>query len=392
VFFIIAITGVMLGVMLLVVVQSVMSGFGVMHREKMVLTTGHIDVRAGGSVLYNEEELLGIIRAHPEVKAAVPYAQGLVMMTHKERPAFPIVFGLDLSQSEQVVPLSQLLVRGSMEDMDDDSVLLSLGLAQSISARVGDTVEVYTPVMLEHLKEEEVLLPRELRVAGIYETGWTPFDSGTMVGTLRLMQDLYEMDEGIHGVSIRLDKDDDDLVFALTEQLNQELPGRVSAQTWMALNRDFLWILQFEKNMMLFIMLVVVVVAAFAIAVAQYLTVIRKTREIGLLGAMGARTRHLAGIYCLQGFLIGLIGLVLGICTAVLLLHFRGPVIEGLASITQSRAALVQFYQFTQLPVNYERGDFIVISVATLCLSTAAGVIPALLAAMMKPAEALRSE
>ncbi|MFA5257021.1 MAG: FtsX-like permease family protein [Opitutales bacterium] len=384
--------GVTLGVMILVIVQSVMGGFDHEHRSKMVLTSGQVDVRAGGSVLHNQRELLTIIRAHDEVAAAVPYAQGVVMLTSGQHPAFPFIMGIDFSQKEQVVPFSQMLIAGSIEAMDDDSVLLSSRLAEKLSAWTGSMVDVYTPLMIEKLKADEVMLPRQLRVCGIYETGWTPFDSNTVVCTLPLMQDLYELGDGIHGVSVRLKQDDDEVAFGLVTALNAELPGRAYAQTWMDLNRDFLWVLAFEKNMMLFLLLFIILVAAFAIAVAQLLTVLRKTREIGLLEAMGARPRHLALLYCFQGFFIGLIGVGLGSVLAVLALHYRNPVIDFLARITQSRAALEQFYQFTQLPVYYDPHDFWFISVATLIISTLAGLIPALRAAYMKPAEALRSE
>ena len=391
-FLLIAVAGVTLGVTILIIVQSVMGGFGAMHREKMVLTSGHIDIRAGGAVLHNEDRLLEIVRRHPEVQASVPYAQGLVMLMFHGRPAFPAILGIDFSQDEQVVPLENLLLRGRIENMDDDSVLLSIGLARSLGAGIGSTVELYTPVMLERLKGDEVLLPREVRVAGIYETGWSTFDSGTIVGTLRLMQDLYELEDGIHGISLRLTRDDDSVVFALTEELNTELPGRVRASTWMDLNRDFLWVIQLEKNLMLFILFFIVLVAAFAITAAQVVMVNRKTREIGLLGAMGARPSHIALIYCLQGFLIGVLGTAAGIAVAVTALHFRGPIIETLTRLTQSKATLVQFYEFSQLPVSYSLNDFIVISVATLVTSTIAGVIPAMLAAWMKPVDALRTE
>ena len=391
-FFLVSVLGVTLGVMILVIVQSVMGGFDHEHRAKMVLTTGHVDVRAGGQVMHNQAELLATIRSHPEVAASVPYAQGIVMLTQGDHPAFPFIMGMDFTQKKQVVPLHQLLIAGNMDDMDDDSVLLSSRLASSISAWVDSEVDVYTPLMLEKLKSDEVMLPRHLRVAGIYETGWTPFDSNTMVCTLPLMQDLYDLGDGIHGVAIRLTKDDDNMAFALADKLNGELKGNEQAQTWMDVNRDFLWVLAMEKNMMLFLLLFIILVAAFAISIAQLLTVLRKTREIGLLEAMGARPRHLATLYCFQGFFIGLMGTVLGSFGAVAALHYRDPIVSTLAQITQSRAALEQFYQFSQLPVFYDPRDFIVISVATLVISTAAGLIPALRAAYMKPAEALRSE
>jgi lipoprotein-releasing system permease protein len=391
-FFIVSVLGVTLGVMILVIVQSVMGGFDHQHRSKMVMTTGHVDVRAGGEIMYDGDKLMEKIRSFPEVDAAVPYAQGLVMLSCNDHPAFPVITGMDFSQKKQVVPIERLLIDGSFSDIDDDSVFLSARLAENIGASVGAYVDVYTPLMIEKLKANEVMLPRRLRVCGIYETGWTPFDTNTMVSTLPLMQDLYDMQGGIHGVAIRLKTDSDAGAFDLADKLNKKLAPPERAETWMELNRDFLWVLAMEKNMMLFLLLFIILVAAFAISVAQLLTVLRKTREIGLLEAMGARPRHLATLYCFQGFFIGLCGTALGCLAAVTALHYRDGIVNFLSSITNSRAALVQFYQFSQLPVYYDPNDFYVISIATLVISTAAGLIPALRAAFMKPADALRSE
>jgi lipoprotein-releasing system permease protein len=391
-FFIVSTLGVTLGVMILVIVQSIMGGFDHQHRAMMILTSGHMDVRRSGGIIYDDGSMLATIKAHREVAAAVPYAQGVVMLTHNDHPAFPFIMGLDFSQDEQVIPFRDLLVAGSVDDMDDDSILLSFRLASAIGAWEGSEVDVYTPLMVEKLKSDEVLLPRRLRVCGIYETGWTPFDSNTLVCTLPLMQDLYGMGGGIHGIGIRLFRDDDNLVVKLAGELGAELEGQAEVMTWMDTNRDFLWVLAMEKNLMLFLLLFIILVASFAIAVAQLLTVLRKTREIGLLGAMGARPFQMGVQYCFQGFVIGLCGVTLGSFGAVASLHYRDAIVNALASITGSGQVLVQFYQFSRLPVHYDTRDFVVIGLATLFISTAAGLLPALRAAYMNPAEALRSE
>lgn len=363
-----------------------------MHRDKMILTSGHIDVRAGGAILTDPEVYTEAVMSDPAVKAVTPYAHGIVMLSYRSRPQFPFIFGIDITRESQAVPIEELLISGRLTDLDDDSVLLSSTLAANLGAYTGATVEVMTPLMIERLKEDEVLLPRELRVAGIYETGWAPFDSSTIVTTLRLMQDLYDMNGGIHGVSVRLKEDNDELVFATAARLNETLPPPASAITWMEINKDFLWILALEKNLMLFLLLFIVLVASFAISVAQLLTVLRKTREIGLFGALGAKPHQIALSYCFQGFLIGSMGALLGSALGVFFLHFRDPIVETLARMTQSREALVHFYQFSHLPVHYDPQDFAVIITATLVIATLAGLIPALRAASMRPAEALRSE
>lgn len=387
--FLMSVCGVMLGVMILVIVQSVMGGFGEIYRDVIVNTNGHIRINSG-KVMYNSQDIINYLERLPEVEAAEPYAQGPVMLQHGNRPAFPYLRGFDVTRAVQVVPIGDFLVEGNMDDLDDESILLSSSLASQVGAGMGSTVDVYTPLMLEGLEKDEVILPRELLVVGLYETGWVHFDSNTMVCTLRLMQELYGLEEGVHGVALRLKENVDEFAFAKRIQENLPPPNRV--YTWMDLFEDFLWVLKLEKNMMFFLLFFIVIVAAFVIANAQLLTVIRKTHEIGLLGALGGTPRQLAACYCFQGFFIGMIGTVLGIVAGLIALYFRNDVIHAFARLTDSREVLLKFYQFSNLPAHYAAGDFIAITLCALVLTTLAGLIPAWRVARMNPAEALRYE
>ena len=388
-FFVISVSGVMLGVWILVVVQSVMGGFGMTYREKIVEINGHIRIETG-EVISFYEPVLEAIRKDASVKAAAPYAQGIVMLAFENRPKFPFLRGIDLEQEREIVPIEEFLMVGSVADLDDDSLLLSRSLAASIGAELGSTVEVYTPLMLERLKQDEVLLPVELRVAGIYETGWHETDSNTILGTLRLMQDLYNLGRGIHGISVALHPGEEEGEVA--ERLRSNLPLGNRVLTWIEMYENLLWVLRLEKVMMFFLMIPIVVVAAFAIANAQLLTVTRKTREIGLLGALGGKPRQLIACFCFQGFLIGGLGTGCGIAFALVFLRFRNNIVYWIARILRSEEVLIEFYQFSELPVHYAKFDFIVISCSTLVLTTLAGLIPAWRAARLKVAEALRIE
>jgi len=388
-FFLMSVSGVMLGVMLLVIVLSVMDGFGHTYREKIVQVNGHLHIESR-QIMRDYPALLDYLTAQPEVKAAAPYAQGIVMLQYGNRPAFPFIRGIDLEREREVIPIHEFMIIGSLDDLDDDGILLSSSLASSIGVSRGSTVEVYTPLMLEKIKQDEVLLPRELKVVGIYQTGWNDFDSNTMVGTLRLMQELYQLDGGVHGVSISLKPGNDEMVFR--NRIANELDPALRIMTWLDQYADFLWVLQLEKNMMFFLLIFIVLVAAFAIANTQLLTVIRKQREIGILSALGGKPWQLVTCFCFQGFFIGVLGTTLGIIAALISLHFRNPIIHTFARLTHSEATLLKFYQFSDLPVHYTTSDFVTISLSALVLTTLAGLIPAWKAARMKPAEAIRSE
>lgn len=386
-----SIIGVMLGVMVLLIVQSVMNGFGHEIRKSVADFNGDIRVMNNG-ILYNWEEVEPILEEHPDIEAYAPYAGGVLMLQHGRIPSFPTVKGADPFQESAVVPMNEYLLNDGarMEDLDDDGIFLSVGLARSIGAYKGSRVEVYTPLMLERMQRDEILLPRELEVLGIYETGYGSYDSSTVVVSLRLMQEMWALNEGIHGFAVRVRPGVN--VDRVTRELNGVFEGTLRAISWLDTNRDLLFILGLEKTMMFFVMLFIILVASFSITISLSMSVIRKTREIGLLVAMGARPRTVALGFLLQGLIIGVLGAALGVVMALIALHFRNEAVQTLARLTNSEEAFVRFYQFSEFPVQYLPNDFIVTVGFTILLTTLAGFIPAIRAGRLKPADALRNE
>jgi lipoprotein-releasing system permease protein len=381
--------GVVLGVAMLVVVTSVMGGFGYEINQMIVGTEGEVQIRAQG-VIENYPELLRKIDAVPGIAAATPTASGVLMLQYQGKPAFPAMRGVDLATVENVVRLSHYLTAGSFDDLDDDSVILSSELAQSLGASVGDTVEVYSPLMIEKLKRDEVFLPRQVRVVGVLEIGHQQLDSATVYCTLRLAQELYGLGADVHGINVRLQPGVNEDEAA--GRINAVLPPDVRAFSWQDTFRDFLWVLRVEKNMQFFLLFIIIIVAAFSIMASLWITVVRKTREIGLLGALGGGPRQVAACFCAQGFFIGVLGTLLGLGLGFVALHFRNDVVLWITRVTQHEGVIRQFYQFSELPSHVSSGDITRIVVLTIIISTLAGLLPAWRAARLKPVEALRSE
>ncbi len=386
----ISVTGVMLGVWLLVVVTSVMGGFGFEIRRMIVETEGEIQIKARGTIV-DYREVLKRVEAVPGVAGATPYAAGVVMVQFNNKPSFPAIRGLDLASIDNVVKLEKYVRIGSLADLDDDTVILSAGLAQSLGATVGDTIEIpYTPLMIERMKANEIIMPRTAKVVGILEIGHQQLDSSTMYCTLRTAQDLYGLYNEVHGIDVRVQPGlNEDEVAA---RINRVLPTDVRAFSWMDSFSDFLWVLALEKNMITFMLLFIIVVAAFSVMSSLLISVVRKTREIGLLGALGAKPRHVAACFCAQGVFIGGLGTILGLACGFVSLALRNDIVLGIARMTQREEVLERFYQFRELPAHTAVGDIVLIIVMTLVISLLAGLLPAWRAARLRPVEALRSE
>lgn len=388
-FTLISVSGVTLGVMLLVIVLSLMNGFGEEVRSRIVDTSGDLRIVQSG-LLQHAASILASTRALPGVEAAAPYVTGMALLQSEEKLAFPYLHGIDPAMENAVVPLDRFLVAGRLDDLDDDAIFLSSGVAARLELQVGEHVDLFSPRGMRPGTDGTISLPRSLRVAGIFHTDWNQIDDNSAMCTMRFLQDLQGLGAGVSGIAVRLKPGTDpDLI---TAQLNQQLPAVVRAISWQDSNRDFLYVLQLEKNIMFFLLFFIEVVAAFAMAGSLLLVVARRAREIGLLAALGARRGEIAGIFCLQGLLIGIMGTGLGLIGAALALHYRHGLLHGLAAISQQEASLARFYQFSRIPANSTGRDLVLVVVASLIISALAGLLPAWRAARLKPADALRHD
>ncbi len=389
-FSLMSIIGVMLGVCVLVIVQTVMNGFGEGIRSRLVETQGDIRIRSN-EVVYDWEAQAVRLQALDEVLAVAPFAEGVVMLQHANRPQFPMIRGIDSIAEQAVIPLQDFLTYGSLDDFDDAGVFLGEGLARTLKAGPGSVVEVFTPLMLERLKADEVLLPREFTVIGLFRTGSPQVDGNTMISTLRVMQELYGLEDGVHGLTLKLRPQVDADLYCSDLQAEVLRPG-LRAISWLESNREFLFVIEQEKRVISFIIIFIILVASFSIAIALMMAVLRKTREIGLLVAMGGRPHQVAYSFCIQGLVIGTIGTVVGIGLAVLCLHYRRQILSAYAWLTNSQVDFLGQYDVYEIPVHYLMSDFVMVTCFAVIISTLAGILPALRAARLNPADALRSE
>lgn len=385
----ISVMGVALGVMVLVVVTSVMGGFGHELRRMIVQTEGEVQVKARG-LLDDVGGVLKTVRATPGVAAATPFVAGPVMVLAEGRPAFPVFRGIDLESVEDVVNLQRFVHAGAIAELDDDSIILSAAVAQQLGVRLGDKVEIFSPLFIERLKRDEIFLPRQYRVAGYFEIGHQHLDSSTIYGTLRAAQEIYGLGSAVHGINVRLQPGVNEVEAAA--RLNRTLPPNVEAMPWTRSWESFLWVLNLEKTINFFLLLFIVIIAAFSVMSSLLISVVRKTREIGLLGALGGRPRDVALCFCCQAFVIGLTGTLVGVAAGFGVLAIRNDLVRGIAGLLNREDTLRQFYQFTDLPAHTLPGDLILTVVAAVVISTLAGLLPAWRAARLKPVEALRSE
>ena len=383
--------GVAVGVALLVVTTSVMGGFGQGIRAMIVDTQGEIQV-AGTGLIHDAGALMAKVETVPGVAGVTPFARGVVLLLHGSKPDYPVIVGVDLRRVGQVIPLDRYMLQGSLDDLDDDAVILSATLAAKLGVRVGADVDIVSPLVIEKLSQDEVMLPRSFRVAGIFQIGHQHLDRALVIAPLRLMQELYGLGTAVHGLNVRLKPGVDEFATAAAMNRTVLADGPARAWTWFESEADFQAIVRFEKYMIFFLLTFIVVVAALSIMSSLLISVVRKTREIGLLGALGGSPRQVAACFCAQGFLLGVTGTAAGLALAWLVITFRNDIVQVLARLTVGPEVFQQFYGFVNLPSHTSGSDLAIVIVGSIVASTLAGLVPAWRAAQLKPVEALRSE
>jgi lipoprotein-releasing system permease protein len=357
----------------------------------IVQMEGEIQVKPIGSTPVTDVAgTLKQVRAVEGVAAASPFVTGPVMVLAANRPSFPMFRGIDLATIESVANLERFMRLGSLKDLDDDSVILSFDTQEQLGTRLGDEVEIVSPLLLAKISNDEIILPRRFRVAGFFQIGHQHLDSTTIFGTLRAAQELYGMQNSAHGLYVRVKpgaKEEE-----VVQRLNAALPQNLQAFSWMESWESFLWVLNLEKTINFLLLFIIVVIAAFSVMSSLLISVVRKTREIGLLGALGGKPRDVALCFCTQAFMIGVAGTVVGMLIGFGTLLIRNEIVHGLAKMLGREETLRRFYNFSDLPSHPSLQDMVIISITAIAISTLAGLLPAWRAAKLKPVEALRSE
>ena len=383
----ISLAGVTIGVWVLIVVIAVMSGFDRELREKLMGMHAHVTVMGG--LIEHSDKLLQTVLATPHVKAATPFALNVVLIEFERHAATPYLKGIDPKREVTVSKLGTYIKEGSL-DLGGDKVVIGRELSTQYGIFLGDKITVYSPRNFEK-KGEEVYLPMELTVTGIFESGMYEYDYALIFTSLETAQELYSLGNAVHGIEITTD-DPINGARDVAATLNKKLPAPLGAQTWAQMNQRLLGAIQVEKSVMFFILTFIIIVAAFGIMSTLITVTVQKTREIGVMKALGAGSGKILRIFLLQGFIVGVFGVALGLGLGLLTVRNINPINHFLSQVVGIDLFPRDIYNFPSIPAFLTIQDLLTIGLSALVICTLAGVLPALRAARLEPVEALRHE
>ncbi|MCA1809875.1 MAG: FtsX-like permease family protein [Kiritimatiellia bacterium] len=387
----ISVTGVILGVAVLVIVIAVMSGFDEMWRRKILGFDAHITVTSAHGVIEDEQRMMAEVARVPGVAGVAPYIQGLVFIQHGEQVHTPVLLGVDPRLEAQVSLVSHSMVEGEF-DLGYDGMVIGRELARRLGARLGDRLLLYSPYNFTH-GADVLSLPEELEIRGIFEIGMWEYDVGFAMVPLGVAREMYGLEQGVHALRVMTHDPFRAAVVAgeIDRQLARDFP-EAGSRTWMQMNRQLFNALKVEKNMMFFLLIFIVLVAAFGLTNTLIVEVVQKTKEIGLLKALGFTSGSIMRVFLWQGWIQGACGTILGIAMGILVLHFRNDIMRWLAVVMGVELFPKELYHLSEIPARVTFADLGLVAVLSMLICTLAGLVPAWRAARLDPARALRYE
>lgn len=418
----ISVLGVALGVTVLVVVIAVFTGFGIRLKESILASQPHIvvDLQSprrsidlnGDYVESDLEEWPNAVERIQKIEgitSVTPLVTGPVLLRHNGYQRAPLIQAIEPQEGSSLDRYRKMTTQGSF-DLSGQNAVLGDDLARSFGIEVGDTITITSPDLqaigeaVERMNKAEtqeqkaaifdevsdLTLPTDLDVVGICDSGNQQFDINTIFVPLHIGQEMFDLGPNAHALAIDTEKPFE--AEAYKQLISDSLEGFYPVNNWMDNNRQLLNAVATERNMMYFLLFIIMIVAGFCIMNTMITVVYQKRAEIGLIKALGASEGHVVRLFLLQGVIVGILGVCVGLIWAHLLIYFRQNIIDALSKRLGFNVFDPDTYGFDQLPAEITFADSASISLAAFAACALASLIPAWMAARMQPAEALRSE
>ncbi len=426
---VISILGVSLGVWAMIVVIAVFTGYGERIKESILGFEPHLVIRPGG-ILEDWVEPYEKIKELEGVESVTPFVEGNVVMEFQGLRSAPVIRGMLPPEGKELERLRKKIAKRP-DPLDPDnpakatpqgdffgendfySAVIGDAIAEGQNIQVGDKILLYSPrdihaIMksLDAIDEAEdeagrkaaleeiraMTAPQEVTVTGIFDSGYWQFDATYIIVHLETAQVLYNFDlEECHGIAVRTD--DAFKANQYQAKLHGILPEQLQIQTWGQINKLIFDAIAAERQAMFLILFIIMIVGSFGIMSTMITVTVQKRTEIGVLKALGSVEGQIAWIFLLQGMLVGVAGVALGLVVAEVTLHFRNDISAWIGRTYGVDIFSPEAYGVGGgLPAVKSPRDFAIIMASAFVCCTLASLIPALIAAFLQPAKALRSQ
>lgn len=385
-----SILGIIIGVMALITTISVMSGFQQELRDRILGMVAHATVSGLDGPLQDWPRAVALAGEDPRVLGAAPYVETESLLQGRTRRG-AIIRGVMPALEPKVSELADKMVQGSLDDLQAGEYRIILGreLSLLLGAGVGDSVNVY---ISEATVTPLGAMPRARRfeVVGIFEAGAQEFDLGMALVHIADAQRLGRMGEGVSGVRLKLE----DLweAWPVARDLADRMQGHYRVRDWTRDHANFFRALKLEKTVMFILLSLVIAIAAFNLVSSLVMLVQDKQSDIAILRTLGMSPGAVMRVFIVQGMVIGVLGIGIGVAGGVLLASNLSEIVHFIEQTFQTELMPSDVYYISGVPTLVDAADVAMVAGVAFVLCLLATIYPAWRASRTDPATALRYE
>ena len=368
---VISVLGILVGVAALITVLAVMNGFDQDLKSHILGMRAHLTVDKEGP-FPADAEVLSAVKNTQGVKGVSPYVEGQALFQVGEWGTGVLVRGVDVNSEKNVSRFFHYLVQGTLSE-GSGGIVVGSELAKNAHLSLGSEIKLAT---------QNTSKPLKYHVEGIFSSGFYEYDANLVFLNLKNAQALYELTGTVNGLSVYVDREE--MADAVKRRLQKKLNYPFTVRSWMEMNRTLFSALKLEKIAMFMILALIILVACLNIAGCLTILVMNKTKDIGVLKALGAKPADLMKIFAYDGLMLGLAGSISGFAVGALLCF----VLKNTSLIELPR----EIYYVDRLPVEIKSMDTVLVMAVAILLSFVSAFYPAVVASRLDPVKALRYE
>jgi lipoprotein-releasing system permease protein len=391
-----SVAGVMLGVMAMMVVLAVMTGFGTDIKSKILGMNAHLRIMSRSGIFQSHSDVLRKIKAVEGVEAAAPFIHAQIMLRSGSYVSGAVLKGIDPSKAGRVLDLEKSMKESDLQVLAGQrgaengkgaasipGIILGKELGRLLLVSPGDELYAISPSagILTPLGARVPQMKR-FRVVGLFDSGMYDYDTSFAYVSIESAQQLLRLGDSVNGIEVKVD--DIYRVDKISGEILRGLGPRYWTQDWMQMNKNFFSALKLEKAVMFIILVLIILVAAFNIASTLIMMVMEKTKDIAIMKSMGMTAKSAMRIFMIEGLIIGTLGTVLGLVGG------------GILCFLLKRYEFVKLpsdvYYISTLPVRVEALDVALVAVSAIAVSFLATLYPSYQASQLDPVAAIRYE
>ena len=385
-----SILGILIGVMALITTISVMNVFQNELRDRILGMVSHATIDGLDGPLRNWPQAVALSQKDERVLGAAPYVETEALLQGARRQG-ALIRGVLPEQEPKVSNLGEKMKEGRLSDLraGEYNIILGNELAQTLGIRVGDSVNVFV--------SEATVTPigpipraRRFKVVGVFEVGAQEYDFGLAVIHMRDAQRLMRLDDGVTGVRLKLGDIWD--AWHVAQSLAGRMEGMYRVHDWTRDHENFFRSLKMEKTIMFVLLSLVIAIAAFNLVSSLVMLVQDKQADIAILRTLGLSPGAVMRVFMVQGTVIGIVGVGLGVVCGILLSNNLSYIVKFIEGLTGSELMPADVYYISGVPTAIETSDVTLVAAIAFVMCLLATIYPARRAAKTDPAAALRYE